>query len=555
MNWRPQTILFWITIVAAITPIKAQNNNRAANGATAADWPEYGGTGLAWRYSSLDQINTSNIKRLTPAWSFETGDYQDGMASTPVVIDGIVYISTASSWVIALNGATGDPIWRYKYEPPVGLPAPRSNHGLAVGDGKVFINTRDNYLVAIDAKTGKEAWRVANGDMLNCRCGMGGVPQVVKHKVIVGASGSIGTITAYDTENGRFAWRFHVIPKPGEKGNDTWDGDSWKYGEGTVWTTGSYDPELNLIYWGTGEPKPTFYSANRKGNNLYTSSVLALDPDTGKLRWYYQEIPHDTWDFDTDYEFTLIDREVRGRTRKLLVNPNKGGYTWVLDRETGEFLGTYKFAENTNWIQGIDEKGTLIGRNDPEIGKPNFICPSNIGAKEWNQSAYSPRTGLLYTPVNEMCNDLVLRGPSGKTPQDRGGGTWIMKPPTGHDTGYSHLDALDAVTGKRLWTYSYKYELMASVLATQGDLVFTGDVEGRYFALDAHTGKKLWSYQTGAAHRGGGVTYMMNGKQFIVTPVGRGSLISDLSMVLWPEASNWRVASAVMAFALPEDEK
>lgn len=531
-----------------------------ATAATGADWPEYGGTTSAWRYSSLAQITTANVKKLAPAWSFETGDYQDGMLGTPIAVDGIVYISSASAYVFAVNGATGDLIWQYKYEPPVGVNAAKKNHGLAVGAGKVFIGTRDDYLIALDQKTGKEVWKVANGDTTTCQCGIGGIPLVIKDKVLVGASGPRGNITAYDTKTGHRLWRFYAVPAKGEPGNETWsDDDAWKWGGGNVWTTGSYDAELNLTYWGAGDPRPTFYNSNRKGDNLYTCSILALNPDTGKLVWYHQEVPHDTWDWDTDYEYTLIDREVRGSLRKLMVHINKGGFASVLDRTNGELLGTYPVTKYINWVKGLDEKGHLIGRNDPVLapsgGKNTFICPSNLGAKQWNQSAYSPGTRLIYEPVNEMCNEIAMRAPNADDSEDRGGGTWIMRPQPGHDTGYSHLDAMDPITGEVKWSYPYKYELLASILATKGDLVFTGDDEGHYFALDAKTGQKLWSYQTGAPHRGGSVTYMAGGRQFVLTPIGRGATTADISMVLWPDAVKWRVASAVVAFALPQESK
>lgn len=524
-------------------------------GATAADWGTYSGTTLSWRYSSINQVNTTNVAKLAPAWMFQSGDYADGMQSTPIAVDGVVFISTARSFVFALDGASGKMLWEYKYQPAPGNTIALKTRGVAVGDGKVFLGTRDNYLVALDQKTGKEVWKVANGDASTCRCGINGAPMVVKDKVIVGAIGPRGNITAYDTKNGHMAWRFYVVPGPGEKGNETWEGDSWKYGAGAVWTAGSYDPEQDLLYFGVGDPRPVFYSDNRKGRNLYTCAILALDFNTGKLRWYYQEIPRDVWDWDVDAEFQLIDREVRGQMRKLLVHMNKGGYAFVLDRTNGDLLGTYPFADHINWVKSIDAKGELVGRLDPAFGPPNtLICPSNLGAKSWNQTAFSPRTGLLYAPILEMCNDIVLRKPSGAS-GDRGGGTWIMRPPPGKETGYSHLDALDPVTGKKVWTYPYKYELLASVLATAGDLVFTGDDEGFYFALDAKTGKKLWSFQTGASHRGGSITYMAGGRQYFATPTGRAATASDISMVLWPEAASWRVASTLVVFALPEDAR
>ena len=365
MTHRAHILLLLFLAVPTLLPAQRPNAGTAANpgrnqarttaplprGATGADWPGYGGTPLAWRYSALGQINSTNVKKLAPVWSFETGDYLDGLLSTPIVVDGIVYLSSASSYVFALNGTTGDLIWQYKYEPPVGVTAAKKSRGVAVGDGKVFVGTRDDYLIALDQKTGKEVWKVANGDWTTCRCGINGIPLIIKDKVLVGATGPRGNVTAYNTKTGHREWRFYTIPGEGEQGKETWDEDSWKYGEANVWTTGSYDPELNLTYWGAGDPRPVFFNSNRKGNNLYSASILALDPDSGKLRWHYQEVPHDTWDWDTDYEFNLIDREVRGRMRKLMVHLQKAGFGFVLDRETGELLGTYPFAEHINWVQ------------------------------------------------------------------------------------------------------------------------------------------------------------------------------------------------------------
>lgn len=542
----------------------------AQRGTTGSDWPLTGGTSLAWRYSGLNQINAGNVKKLVPIWSYETGDYEDGLRTTPIVVDGVVYVYTASSHVIALNGATGSPIWQYRYEPPAGVaPTRRTNSGVAIADGKVFLGTRSNYVIALDQKTGKEIWKVANGDATNGVAGISGAPLVAGKNVLVGSGGPRGSVTAYDTKTGRLVWRFYTIPAKGEKGSETWpDEEALKYGGGPVWTAGQYDSELNLTYWGVGNPRPVFYGANREGDNLYTGSILALEPDTGKLKWHYQQVPHDMWDFDAKSENTLFDREVGGRMRKLLVNLGKGGFAWVLDRGTGELIGVYPFADFYNWVQSINQKGELVGRVDPVEGKKTLICPSNLGAKGWQQTAFSPRTGLLYVPIMEACNDIVtlppggagkaesggwsLFAPNGVAGSDRGSGSFFMRPIPGHDTGYSHLDALDPLTGKRQWTHPYKYVFLASILATAGDVVFTGDVEGHYIALDAKSGKKLWSYQTGAPHRGGSVTYSVQGRQIIATPIGNShSVMSDL----WPEASTWRVASAVVAFALPEESK
>lgn len=529
------------------------------DGAAHDDWPHYGGTQLSWRYSALNQINTTNVDHLSPAWTFQTGDYEMGLQATPIVIDGVLYLTTSRNQVFALDAASGRVIWQYKYPLPRGpvVYGPQ-NRGVAVGDGKVFVGTYDNYLVAIDQKSGRETWKVNVDDARQCGCNITAAPLVVKDKVIVGGTGGDsahrGYLTAFYTKTGRTAWRFYTVPGPGETGHETWKGDSWKTGGGATWMTGSFDPALNLVYWGVGNAAADFYAGDRDGANLYTNSVVALDADTGKLRWHYQEIPKDVWDFDSAYECVLMDREVRGKMRKLLVHVNKGGFTFVLDRVSGEFIGAYPIVDHYNWISGVTEDGKLAGRREPEVGKTTFICPSAAGGKSWNQIAYSPRTGWIYTPSIESCNDLTV-DPQ-ETPE--GGrffdGSWVMKPPPG-EPAHSHIDAYDPVTGKRKWSYSYKYSLLASILATAGDLIFTGDPEGNFFALDARTGSKLWSFQTGAGHRGSAVTYTANGRQYIATPSGWGSLVGAALSPLWPESENFRGGSMLMVFALPEETR
>jgi alcohol dehydrogenase (cytochrome c) len=546
-------------IVLAISSAWAQE---AA--ATRADWPHYGGTQFSWRYSALDQITTANVKSLTPAWLFQTGDYAENLQATPIVVDGVMYVITARARVFALDAATGRVIWRYAYpEPPRSVPGFVGNRGLAVGDGKVFFGTKDNNMVALDQKTGRMVWRVNVDDARQCGCNITAAPLVAGNKVLVGGSGGDGAhrgyITAFNTSNGRLAWRWYVIPGPGEKGHETWKGDSWKIGGGAPWLTGSYDPALNLIYWGTGNASADFYDVYRvaagadksKDVNLYTASVVALDADTGRLRWHYQEVPDDMWDYDSAYEVLLMDREIRGRMRQILVHMNKSGLTVALDRVTGEFLGAFSVPEERNWITGITEDGKLVGRNEPQIGKTTRICPSAAGAKSWNSMAYSPRTGFLYIPVNELCNDITV---SDRTP-DEGhgnmGGEFVVKLAAGRTT-FSHLDAWDPVTGKRAWSVPYKYVLMASILATAGGLVLTGNPEGEFFALDAASGTKLWSYQTGAGNRGSPVSYSVNGRQYIATPTGwHVSVVGGIAMSLFPD-QDWRLGSTLVVFALPE---
>jgi alcohol dehydrogenase (cytochrome c) len=535
----------------------------AQEGPTKADWPSYGGTGMAWRYSALDQVNTSNVKKLAPAWVFQTGDYDQGLQATPIVIDGVLYLSTTHSQVFALDAATGKLIWQYKYPLPRGAGGNIQNRGVAVGDGNVFVGTYDDYVVAIDQKTGHEAWKIAVNDNKQCGCSITAAPLFVKGKVIVGTAGGDGAfrgyLTALDAKTGRLAWRFYTIPGPGEKGNETWKGDSWRYGGGATWMTGSFDPVLNLVYWGTGNAASDMYAGDRfsgqgEGANLYTSSVVALDPDTGQLKWHYQEIPKDVWDYDSAYECLLIDREVRGKMRKLLVHINKSGYAWALDRTNGEFIGAYPIVENHTWLSGMTEDGKILGRVEPVEGKTTLICPGPDGGKSWNQVAYSPRTGLMYTPSLEICSNSISREQEAVEGRGFLGGNWSHDPPPGGPA-YSHIDAYDPVTGKRAWTVRYKYALLASMLATAGDLLFTGDPEGYFFAMDARTGNKLWSFQTGGGNRGSAVSYSVNGRQFVATPTGWGSIAGRSMGSLWPEADTFRAGSTLVVFALPEETK
>jgi alcohol dehydrogenase (cytochrome c) len=533
----------------------------AQDGATRADWSYHGGTHFAWRYSALDQVNRTNVSKLVPVWAFQTGDYENGLQSTPIVIDGRLYLSTSRSQVFALDAATGRLIWQFKYPLPRGtVPYGPQNRGIAVGGGHVLLASYDDYLVAIDEKTGEEAWRTSLDDARQCGCTVTGAPLVVKDKVIVGGAGGDsahrGYLTAINLKTGRVAWRFYTIPGPGEKGHETWKGDSWRFGGGATWMTGSFDPALNLVYWGVGnaaadlDSRPRF-SGEGDGANLYTASIVALDADTGKLKWYHQEVPKDVWDFDSAYECVLIDREVRGQMRRLLVHVNKGGYAFVLDRVTGEYLNGYPIVDNHTWTSGLTEDGKFVGRVEPIEGKSTLICPSALGGKSWNEMAYSPRTRFLYTPTMELCSQETVIAQDAHEGRGFSGGSWVYtRPPDG--TYRSHLDAYDPVTGKRQWSYPYKYFLLASILATGGDLIFTGDPEGFFFALDARTGSKLWSFQTGSGHRGSAVTYTVNGRQYVATPSGWGSIASRAMSDLWPEAEAFRGGSTLTVFALPE---
>ncbi len=521
------------------------------------NWLTYYGTYESWRYSPLDQINRSNIEQLRPVWAFESGVTDGGLQAAPLVVDGTMYVSTAWNRVFALDAATGEQIWRYDYPRPDQIPGTYGtwNRGVAVAYGLVFMGTLDNHVVALDRETGEEVWRVEVENSKQCGCNITAAPLVVKDLVITGVTGGDsahrGYINAFDARTGRHRWRFWTIPGPGEPGHDSWAGDSWIYGGGSTWVTGTYDPELDLLYWAVGNPAADFYGGDREGDNLYTDSVVALDPDTGEIQWHYQQIPHDVWDYDTAYEMVLLDLEVDGVMRKTMLNPSKSGYVWLLDRQSGEFLGAWPLVESSNWIEGIDERGRLIGRNEPPVGETSFVCPAIGGGRSWNHGAYSPQTGWFYSTGLEWCQTLTVRQEDPQEGLAFFGGEFEMAHPKSGEA-HAHLSAYDPVTGERKWRIRHKYPLLASQLATAGGLVFSGDATGRFFALDASDGSELWSFRTGSGHRGSAVTYAVGGRQYIATPSGWGSALAGLTTQLWPEAEDFPSGSSIFVFALPE---
>ena len=527
------------------------------------NWLVYGGTYRSLRHSPLDQITTSNVDKLQAAWAFQLGVIEWGLQSTPLVADGVMYVIGTNQRVFAIDAATGAQKWKYAYarqttasgaDAAAAARAADPARGVAIGHGHVYFGTGDNYVVALGIDTGQEVWRT----LVEAReqgCSMRAAPLVVGDLVVVGSMGGDmahrGHLVAFDAKTGKQRWWFHVIPGPGEAGNETWTGDSWKYGGGAPWMTGSYDPELDLLYWGTSNASSDFYGGHRAGDNLYTNSIVALKPATGELVWHYQTVPHDVWDYDAAYEQILVDLPVNGRPRKLLLHPSKNGFVYVLDRTNGEYLSAFQYVDTVTWTSGLDGHGVPQNRLEPSLDRATLICSGAYGSRSWNQAAFSPETGLLYTVGIEWCSELTAREQRMVPGKHWSGGVMTMvASPGGPVSG--HLNAFEPLTGRRVWRVETKYPMLGALLSTGGDLLFAGDPEGHFAALNARTGERLWSFQTGSGHSGGPISYAVNGTQYIATPSGFGSHTANRLGEFFPELHGARSGATVYAFALPD---
>ena len=517
------------------------------------NWLTFYGNYRGWSYSPLSQITRENVKNIVPVWAFPAGfptgtaGLRPGLEAAPLVVDGVLYLEGMQNNVYAVEAATGRQIWTYEYQwPEVKTFSIRGARGLAYGDGRIYMGTQNNHVVALDAKTGAELWNITVEENSNCQCRITAPPLYVKGKVLTGNAGSgyqalRGHINAYDAKTGSLVWHFEVIPAPGEPGAETWAGaedNYWKTGGGGAWFTGTYDPDTNLIFWGTGDPTP-IDGKLRPGPNLYTASLLALDADTGKMKWYFQETPHDLYDYDSAAEPVLINMDDAGQKRQVIVHPTKNGFTYEYDPETGKFLNAFPYSA-PNWNKGIDKSGHPIDPIVPKETKEGLVCPSiHTGGRGIQHSAYSPRTGWWYTSDFELCTHFVDGG-------DKGDQVNPNVPP--------NISAFDPATGKKEWTFNTKYYNMSSLLATAGDLIFGGDLEGNAFALDAKSGKKLWSFNTGGRIASAAVSYSVDGRQFVAIGSGGGSETEGRLAKLYPESAAHiaQPASTLFVFALPE---
>ena len=490
------------------------------------DWPTYHGSYTANRHSPLQQINRSNVDRLAAQWFFPVRG-QRMIEGTPIVIDGIMYI-TGVNQVFALDAATGRQIWEYQQPRNTGLVGDAAiglNRGVAIRGDLLFTVTDHAHAIALNRWTGELLWDIEMADSHD-HYGAIAAPLVVGELVFFGISGGDtglrGFLDAYYAGTGELAWRFWTIPAPGEPGSETWgDPEVLEKGCGATWLTGSYDPELNILYWPTGNPCPDLNGDRRPGDNLYTNSVLALRPETGELLWYFQFTPHDTHDWDAQEPLLLVDEEFRGEPRKLLVQANRNGFLYVLDRVTGEFLLGEPFIEQT-WADGLDANGRPIVRpgSDPTV-EGSAVCPAIRGATNWWASAYSPATKLFYMMVHESCM-LYIKG---DTPWQRGqswlGGTFRLADGSPNQR---HIRALDIQTGKAVWNYPQTGDstTYSGVLSTAGGLVFFGEDSGAFAALDAETGEPLWHFQANQDWKASPMTFMVGGRQYIAIASGMG---------------------------------
>jgi alcohol dehydrogenase (cytochrome c) len=493
-----------------------------------ANWTSYNGDYTGRRYSSLHEITSANVGRLRAAWIFHPSN-SERLEVTPIVVNGVMYV-TASNNAYALDARTGRVIWHHERPISAGLlddAAAHKNRGVAVWKNSVYMETDDAHLFCLDARSGHQVWDVTYADKAK-QYGATSAPLIVKDEVIVGTSGGDsgvrGFVAAYDAATGNLKWRFWTIPGPGEFGSSSWPGDSYLHGGGTTWMPGTYDPKLNTLYWTTSNAAPDFVGDTRPGDDLYTACVLALNPATGALKWYFQFTPHDLYDYDANETPVLVDFEENGTVQHLLVQANRNGFLYVLDRTDGKFLKATPFVEKLNWAKGIDTAGrpVLSGRIPSATGTE--ICPSIDGATNWFSPSYNPGTGLFYVMALESCN-VFLTHPQPFTQGETYYGTGTKQAIDAH--AQKVLLAYSVHEGKIVWRYPQvgRGNSWGGTLTTAGDLVFFADDTGGFEAVEARTGRALWQFNTGQSIYASPMSYAVDGVQYVAIAAG-GDVIS-----------------------------
>ncbi len=489
------------------------------------DWIYYNGDYSGRRYSAMTQITPANAPGLGAKWIFRVPGNPSSMEVTPVVVAGVMFV-TAQNDAYALDAKTGKQLWHHSRAITQGLIDDASSHhnrGVAILGNRIYMETDNAHLLCLDARSGNQIWDVlyATG---NKNYGATSAPMIVKDKVIVGTSGGDdgvrGFLAAFDAQTGKEVWRFWTIPGPGEFGNDSWPGDMWQHGGGTTWMPGTYDPALNLLYWGTGNPSPDFDGSVRPGDDLYTSCLLALDPDTGKLKWYFQFSPHNLYDYDAVQTPILIDAKFKGEQRKLVVSANRNGFLYILDRTNGKFLFAKKFIMSENWAKGIDENGRPISNNLIPDEKGVKVCPSYGGGTNWYSPSYSPVTNMFYFRSLEACTAFTA-----KTEPFEEGRAY-------YSTGTRGSPVSDTVNSES-WINAFSLDKLdfawrdkqiggggsAGVMSTATGLVAFGS--GEEFEVDnGRTGKPLWTFSLSQAVHSSPMSYGINGKQYFAVAAG-----------------------------------
>jgi alcohol dehydrogenase (cytochrome c) len=515
---------------AAHLAIEVSNEQLQDAGADTAEWLTYSGSYNGWRHTSLTEITPANVAQLRLRWirQFEIND--PNIEATPLVIDGVIFMTTEAGHVLALDAKTGDLIWEYKRSIPthLALEYGQVNRGLAVYGNTLFLGGLDGYLVAIDANDGKEIWETS---VANASDGYSitAAPLVVNHSVIVGISGGEfrirGFLAAYDVATGKQQWKFDTIPGPGEVGHETWENDAWRTGGGATWITGSYDPSTDLLYWGVGNPSPAFSDDVRPGDNLFTASVIALHARTGKLAWYFQFTPHDEHDRDAAQTPILADLSIKGVVRKVICWPNRNGFYYILDRITGEFLAGVPFVE-VDWAKGLTPAGRPILTDRAELSTAGRNTKPGInGGTNWENPAYDQGRGSIFIPATESssiftktASGRVMAGPNGVYI----GSGWSQPAPATNE-----VVALDAATGREKWAHILPSGHYSGLLSTEGGLVFgaSGEV---VFALDANTGRELWRVLLGGTTKAAPISFTIDGRQVVAVAAGRALFVFGL---------------------------
>jgi alcohol dehydrogenase (cytochrome c) len=500
------------------------------------NWLMYSGTYHGWRFSKLNQITPQNVKNLRVKWLFQ-GRHNEKFETTPLVVDGIMYLTRPENAIYALDVVTGRQLWMYEHRNPERTfnCCGRVNRGLAILGTTLFMNTLDMHVIAVDAKSGLELWKTKIFDhMAAGGYAAPGAPLAVKDKVIVGMAGGergvSGFLDAYDPKTGERLWRFNTIPQPGEPNFGTWAGDSWKTGGASTWNTGSYDPETNTLFWGTSNPWPDYNDDARAGDNLYSASVLALDPDTGKLKWYYQFTPHDVHDWDATQNPVLVDTEFLGQTRKVLAWPNRNGFFYLIDRTNGKFLSAKAFVKQT-WNDGFDYENNgrpiLAPGNEPTPEGNERVWPGIDGGANWMSHSYSPLTRLLYVFAKEERRAYTkneIQPPTTEERPDRGMGPQAFRgarpPRFAPEESWGKAIAIDPRTGTIKWEQRVITPPWGGLMSTAGNLVFGGTLQGVIFALNATSGERLWTFASNGPVYGSAISYLADGKQFVSIPAG-----------------------------------